>query len=86
MEKFFGKSIFKIVIFLEKFSRPTVGAYFKKRHGGLWEGDNTPIGGVYMPLYAPQMPLFWLVLYILYYTTAITMTSAEGKRKAFRTI
>ena len=33
------------------------------------EGDNTPIGGGYMPLYAPQMPLFWLVLYILYYTT-----------------
>ena len=50
------------------------------------EGDNTPIGGGYMPLYAPQMPLFWLVLYILYYTTATTMTSAEGKRKAFRTI
>ena len=50
------------------------------------KGDNTPIGGVYMPLYAPQMPLFWLVLYILYYTTATTMTSAEGKRKAFRTI
>lgn len=38
MEKFFGKSIFKIVIFLEKFSRPTVGAYFKKRHGGTMGG------------------------------------------------
>lgn len=41
----------------------------KKAHGGMVKGDNTPIGGVYMPLYAPQMPLFWLVLYILYYTT-----------------
>jgi hypothetical protein len=38
MEKFFGKSIFKIVIFLEKFSCPTVGAYFKKRHGGTTGG------------------------------------------------
>ena len=39
-----------------------------------------------MPVDAPQMPLISLVLYILYYTTATTMTSAEGKRKAFKTI
>lgn len=50
------------------------------------EGDNTPIGGGYVPVYAPQMPLISLVLYILYYTTAITMASAEDKRKAFKTI
>ena len=50
------------------------------------EGDNTPIGGGYMPLYAPQMPLISLVLYILYYPTTATMVSAEGKRKAFMAI
>ena len=50
------------------------------------KGDNASIGGGYMPVDAPQMPLISLVLYILYYTTATTMTSAEGKRKAFKTI
>ena len=52
----------------------------------MGEGDNAPIGGGYMPLYAPQMPLISLVLYILYYTIAATMTSAKGKRKAFMAI
>jgi hypothetical protein len=34
MEKFFGRSIFKVVNFPEKFSRPTVPPYFKKSGGG----------------------------------------------------
>jgi hypothetical protein len=38
MEKFFGKAIFKIVIFLEKFSEAIVGPYLKKRHGGTTGG------------------------------------------------
>jgi hypothetical protein len=76
----------KIKNFWKNFHDQLWGRISKKGTGGLWEGDNTPIGGGYMPLYAPQMPQFWLVLYILYYTTATTMTSAEGKRKAFRTI
>ena len=82
-----SKSGFLKVVFLwENHLGHLLAHILKKAHGGMGEGDNAPIGGGYMPLYAPQMPLISLVLYILYYTTAITMTSAEGKRKAFKTI
>ena len=33
----------------------------------MGEGDNAPIGGGYMPLYAPQMPfIFVYIIYIIY--------------------
>ena len=44
----------------------------------MGEGDNAPIGGGYMPLYAPQMPLFWLILYILYYYTTIALSGSTA--------
>ena len=52
----------------------------------MGEGDNAPIGGGYMPLYAPQMPFIFVYIILLYYPTATTMTSAEGRRKAFMAI
>jgi hypothetical protein len=54
----------KIKNFWKNFHDQLWGRISKKGTGGLWEGDNTPIGGGYMSLYAPQMPQFWLVLYI----------------------
>jgi hypothetical protein len=36
-----------------------------------------------MPLYVPQMPLFWLVLYILYYTTAIASSGSTALQMPF---
>ena len=50
------------------------------------KGDNTPYGGGICPYKPPQMPLFSLVLYILYYSTAIASGGSTALQMAFMRI
>ena len=74
----------KLWFFWKNFHGQLWGRIWKKGRGGLWEGDNAPIGGGYMPLYARKCPLFWLVLYILYYIPQPQWPRQKAKERYLR--
>ena len=49
----------------------------------MGEGDNTPVGGGYMPPYAPYLCLFSLIIDISYYPTQNKQVFLYGQQIVF---